>query len=98
MPDLPDIAFGRFANGGDPFTGVVADGRVAAVTDLLPGWDETGIEGLLPRWDEQVDRLRGLAGDPAALRWDEGQLRRLAPIAPRQLLGAGMNYRKHVVD
>src|SRR3954468_21124493 len=98
MSDLPCIALGRFVDGEDPFTGVVVDGRVGAVSELLPAWEDTGIEGLLPRWDEHVDQLRRLAGDRRALRWDEAQLRRLAPIAPRQLLGAGMNYRKHVVD
>ena len=98
MSDLPDIAFGRFVNGGDPFTGVVADGRVAAVADLLDGWVDTGVEGLLPDWDAHVDQLRRHVADPAVLAHDESALRRLQPIAPRQLLGAGMNYRKHVID
>jgi 2-keto-4-pentenoate hydratase/2-oxohepta-3-ene-1,7-dioic acid hydratase in catechol pathway len=99
MPDLPDIALGRFANGGGPFTGVVASGRVAPVADLLPHWTDSGIEGLLAGWDDHVAALRErVAADPAALRHDETTLRRLAPVTPRQLLGAGMNYRKHVID
>jgi 2-keto-4-pentenoate hydratase/2-oxohepta-3-ene-1,7-dioic acid hydratase in catechol pathway len=98
MTDLPDIAFGRFANGGDPFTGVVAGGRVAAVADLLDGWTDSGVEGLLGDWDAHVERQRGADADKAVLPYSETELRRLAPVAPRQLLGAGMNYRKHVID
>ncbi len=99
MTDLPDIALGRFANGGDPFTGVVAGGRVAAVADLLDGWTDTGVQGLLADWDAHVDHLRrALAADPSALANAEDGLRRLVPLVPRQLLGAGMNYRKHVID
>jgi 2-keto-4-pentenoate hydratase/2-oxohepta-3-ene-1,7-dioic acid hydratase in catechol pathway len=99
MTDLPNIAFGRFANGGDPFTGVVAGGRVAAVADLLDGWADSGVDGLLGDWDAHVERLRrAIAADPTVLGHAEDELRRFAPVAPRQLLGAGMNYRKHVID
>lgn len=95
------FSLGRFQSQGTPFTGVVADGRVWSVAEILGLDEDLGVEGLLPRWDEYVAVLgERIAGDAAGSlrRWDEAELRRLQPLAPRQLLAAGMNYRTHVVD
>jgi 2-keto-4-pentenoate hydratase/2-oxohepta-3-ene-1,7-dioic acid hydratase in catechol pathway len=91
-------ALGRFVASGEPFTGVVADGRVGRVADLLPGCDGGGIEALFDDWDANVERIRVALDAGAKLEWEEDQLSRLAPVAPRQLFCAGMNYRKHVVE
>src|SRR5206468_3746143 len=89
---------GRFASSGEPFTGVVADGRVGRVTDLLPEWQDTGIVGLFDDWDVRVAHIGAAVRGGAELSYAESELTRLTPLAPRQLFGAGMNYRKHVVD
>lgn len=91
-------ALGRFVASGEPFTGVVADGRVGRVADLLPDCNGGGIEALFDDWDANVERIRVALDAGAKLEWEEDQLSRLAPVAPRQLYCAGMNYRKHVVE
>src|SRR4051794_18955307 len=99
MSESPCFSLGRFDAGQGSFTGVVCGGRIGAVTDTLSGWRDTGVEGLLPDWDDHVARLReAVSRDRAWMRWAEGQIRPLAPLRPRQLFGAGMNYRTHVVD
>ena len=63
--------------------------------------EDLGIEALLPSWDEHVTTLEARAADVTAgsvASSDVTDMRRLQPLAPRQLLGAGMNYRTHVVD
>src|SRR3954447_12014405 len=92
------FALGRFEGDRGPFTGVVVDGRVAAVSELLDGWADRGIEELLNDWDAHVRSLEARLSAGAELPWDEADLRRHAPLMPRQLLGAGMNYRTHVID
>jgi 2,4-diketo-3-deoxy-L-fuconate hydrolase len=96
------FALGHFVDDDDRFTGIVAGGTVARVADLLAGWADAGIDGLFGEWDahiaalrEHVDTLPHRTDVPT---WPEAALRRLAPLAPRQLFGAGMNYRTHVVD
>lgn len=93
------FALGRFSDRDTPFTGAVVDGRVWPVFDLLPGWQEGGIEALFADWDGIVGAISTALGDG----WRDGfkmesELRRIAPVAPRQVFCAGMNYRTHVID
>ncbi|MFL5847058.1 MAG: fumarylacetoacetate hydrolase family protein [Solirubrobacteraceae bacterium] len=92
------FALGRFAAQGAPFTGVVSGTRVGRLTDLLPGLDDAGIPSLFADWDANVQGIASAIEAGAELPWNESELIRLAPLAPPQLFGAGMNYRKHVVD
>src|SRR3954470_14269475 len=91
-------ALGRFVASGEPFTGVVADGRVGRVADLLEKWTDAGVDSLFEDWDANVERIDAALRDGADLAWDEADLARMAPVEPRQLFCAGMNYRKHVVE
>jgi len=98
----PPFALGHFVDGGERFTGIVADGTVARVADLLDGWSDAGIDALFEDWDAHIAAL-GEHVDTLATRtdlpiWPEAALERLAPVVPRQLFGAGMNYRTHVVE
>src|SRR4051812_9222090 len=95
---MVSFALGRFVTDGDPFTGVVAGGRVGRVAALLHDWHDNGIESLFADWDANVGSIGTALATEGDLTWDEAELIRLAPLQPRQLFGAGMNYRKHVVD
>jgi 2-keto-4-pentenoate hydratase/2-oxohepta-3-ene-1,7-dioic acid hydratase in catechol pathway len=92
------FALGRFVTQGEPFTGVVAGARVGRLSEMLPGWRDGGIEALFADWQANVERIASALEANPELRWDESGLTRLAPLDPLQLFGAGMNYRKHVVD
>jgi 2,4-didehydro-3-deoxy-L-rhamnonate hydrolase len=93
------FALGRFDAGHGPFTGVVARGQVAAAADLLPDWEDGGIEAFFADWHPRIAALgkRLAAGGPHRV-WGEHALRRLPPVQPPQVFLAGMNYRTHVVE
>src|SRR3954447_26905729 len=95
---MQTFAIGRFVAQGEPFTGVVSDGRVGRLTELLPEWNESGVAGLFDDWDANIEQIDSALSGGVALPWVEADLARLAPVDPRQLFCAGMNYRKHVVD
>src|SRR3954453_8947714 len=92
------FALGRFVASGELFTGVVSAGRVARLVDLLDGSQDTGVASLFEEWDANVERISAALQAGAELPWAESELQRLAPVEPRQLFCAGMNYRKHVVE
>ena len=81
--------------GGDVFTGLVRGDRVRDISAL------GAVNDLLADWDNALGRLAELA---AADHDDDGVWHPLAgldvrcPVAPRQILQVGANYRKHVVD
>ena len=59
------------------------------------------VETVIEHWDKaeaQLDQLAESAGAEAAGWLDESGLKVLAPLRPRQILQAGANYRKHVID
>ena len=91
------FALGRFAADGEAFTAVVratSPSRSPAVDGGLD--DALPPTAVLARWEELGDVLaRGAApadGVPIS------GLRRLAPVEPRQVFAAGLNYRTHVID
>jgi 2-keto-4-pentenoate hydratase/2-oxohepta-3-ene-1,7-dioic acid hydratase in catechol pathway len=81
--------------GGAAFTGLVRGDRVRDVSALGT------VNDLLADWDNALGRLAALAaedeGNPAV--WAAlAALDVRCPVAPRQILQVGANYRKHVVD
>ena len=93
-----EYALGRFVAAHETFTGVIAGGRVGRLSDLLPTANGAGLTALFEDWDANVERIGAALEAGTELPWEESELTRLAPVQPRQLFCAGMNYRKHVVD
>lgn len=112
MITTTQIKLGMFDDGRDQFCGMlVGEGAQQAllVNDLLPAPHRTAeatIDALLRQWDAVDPLLDAVAKrfsvEPnsiphSALR-PLARLRVLPPLAPRQILQAGANYRAHVVD
>ena len=111
-PDAPNVHFMTFAPTGfalgvfrrraggaavgPAFTGLVRGGRVRDVSAL------GAVNDLLADWDSALKRLAELAEDDDAdhaADWaDLAGLDVRCPVAPRQILQCGANYRAHVVD
>lgn len=90
------FSLGRFrAPDGSIFTGVAVDQRVRP---LDPGTRSRDPVQLLASWATSRDELSELADTPGGLWYDAADLVPLAPLEPGQILQAGANYRKHVVD
>jgi 2-keto-4-pentenoate hydratase/2-oxohepta-3-ene-1,7-dioic acid hydratase in catechol pathway len=90
-----DTGAGDTDAGGADFTGLVCGDRVRDVSALGT------VNDLLADWDNSLGRLAALAADDAgdAGGWaDLAALDVRCPVAPRQILQVGANYRKHVVD
>jgi len=95
---------GGTGSDGTVFTGLVCGDRVRDVSALGT------VNDLLADWDNSLGRLAALAADDRADPGDAGapgtpgpwaELAALdvrCPVAPRQILQVGANYRKHVVD
>jgi 2-keto-4-pentenoate hydratase/2-oxohepta-3-ene-1,7-dioic acid hydratase in catechol pathway len=82
---------------GPEFTGLVRGDRVRDVSALGT------VNDLLADWDAALATLAGLAGEAGDLNsaggWaDLADLDVRCPVAPRQILQCGANYRSHVVD
>jgi len=93
----PGYALGVFrhlaAPPGSEFTGLVRGGLVRD----LSGFGT--VNDLLRYWDDAQHRLDELAAAPDAGDWtDLADLDVRCPVSPGQILQAGANYRKHVVD
>ena len=93
----PGYALGVFrdpgAAPGAGFTGLVRDGRVRDLSGLGT------VNDLLRYWDDAQRRLDELAAAPDRGDWtDLAELDIRCPVSPGQILQAGANYRKHVVD
>lgn len=92
------------AGTGAERAGLVSGGRVLPLTadNLdLPGDVPVSVETVIEHWDKaeaQLDQLAESAGAEPAGWLDESGLKVLAPLRPRQILQAGANYRKHVID
>ena len=97
-PHRAPFALGLFtAEPGEEFAGLVLGDRVRDVSALGT------VSGLLADWDASFARLAELAAAPdheaAPALWHErAALRTHCPVRPGQILQAGANYRKHVVD
>ncbi|SMH42413.1 2-keto-4-pentenoate hydratase/2-oxohepta-3-ene-1,7-dioic acid hydratase (catechol pathway) [Rathayibacter oskolensis] len=95
----PEDALVRFglvrycATDGAPTLGVFSEGRVHRL-DL----DELGVADaheVFARWGEIEEAVRAVPTASEGVALDEVEL--LAPVAPRQLLQTGANYRTHVI-
>jgi 2-keto-4-pentenoate hydratase/2-oxohepta-3-ene-1,7-dioic acid hydratase in catechol pathway len=101
------FALGTFSAAGSPaFAGLVIDARVIALHALRERLIGSSMFELLEHWEQN---LAALAAVVAAFDTPAGaalracavpltQLRVEAPLQPRQILCAGANYRKHVID
>lgn len=97
-PRFPDIGIGRFAKEGDrPFAALMVDGAAYPIERAAGGdtlalferWDD-----IWPELEQRIARIRNGSEQGMAL---DG-LRILPPVQPRQILCAGANYRRHVID
>jgi 2,4-diketo-3-deoxy-L-fuconate hydrolase len=88
------VALGTFsrAGGAARFPGLVVGERVL---DLSPA---ASTRELLADWDAALPALSARAADPSGDWLDLADLRVHAPVEPRQVVQAGMNYRTHVID
>jgi len=85
-------AVGTFDAGNGAFPAVVADeARVHDATAVA-----SSARALLEQWDDALPRLEQLAARDGGVALEEVEV--LAPIEPRQVLQAGANYYKHVLD
>jgi 2-keto-4-pentenoate hydratase/2-oxohepta-3-ene-1,7-dioic acid hydratase in catechol pathway len=93
------FAFARFGDTRREFLGAVQGQQVFSLGSLLSDIDDQGpLDQLFKWWDEHVAAVeRALAAGTTAIGTIDG-LRRLRPVAPRQVLLAGMNYRTHVIQ
>lgn len=90
------FSLGRFrAPDGSTFTGLAVDQRVRP---LEAGTRSRDPVQLLATWAASRDELAELAGTPGGTWHHAADLVPLAPLDPGQILQAGANYRKHVVD
>ncbi len=94
----PAFALARVCRGGSEFTALVRHGRVLDLTDVPLGDAPAGatVRDLLEHWDTVLPELQALQPDAGWTALERSELR--APIAPRQILQAGANYRTHVLD
>jgi 2,4-didehydro-3-deoxy-L-rhamnonate hydrolase len=84
----PVFSLGTFAIGAREFPGLVVDDGVVEVP-------APSVRDLLDDWDAALPRLRDLLDGH---RTPLAELTVRAPVAPRQILQAGANYRTHVLD
>ncbi|WP_255326517.1 fumarylacetoacetate hydrolase family protein [Sphingobium sp. EM0848] len=95
---FPAVGIGRFVQeGAAPFVALVVDGAAypiasagkADTVDLFERWTE-----VWPELEQRVAAIRSSGERGIAL----SGLRTLPPVQPRQILCAGANYRRHVID
>ncbi|MCC9195154.1 fumarylacetoacetate hydrolase family protein [Arthrobacter sp. zg-Y916] len=93
----------------DPDTGTERAGLESAGLILpltadnldLPGDAPVSVENIIEHWDKseaQLDRLAASAGTGSPGWRARSEITLRAPLHPRQILQAGANYRKHVID
>ena len=97
---MTDIyALGTFTAADEPrWPGVVRAGKVIPLARLAPDapGDLLAVLKDWPRWDERIAAAVPAAGGDG---WrPEGELTAHLPYMPDNLLGAGANYRKHVIE
>ncbi|MFT4089470.1 MAG: fumarylacetoacetate hydrolase family protein [Asticcacaulis sp.] len=85
------------ATEGPAFTGLVVDGRVAPVSAF--GLSYETVSQIYADWSQAEPKLAAAAEAFSTVESVElSTLRALAPAAPAQIICAGANYRKHVLD
>lgn len=105
MNDPAPWALGYFSGSSGTFAGLVVgddirdlrpDAAALPTSDLS---NTTATRTLLENWAVAYPALGSLAADRTTGTWlSSADLATHAPIAPGQILQAGANYRKHVVD
>jgi 2-keto-4-pentenoate hydratase/2-oxohepta-3-ene-1,7-dioic acid hydratase in catechol pathway len=88
------------------FPGMVIKDEVYAIADIADRCDDSRLPrsrlsmlDVLEAWTDVLPMLCSAAGQCETLRGAKIEtLKALAPIMPRQILCAGANYRKHVID
>lgn len=97
-PSSPSFGLGTFSDGGAPYPGIVVDGRVADLRDLL-GDPSLTSTALLRDWDRSFARMQELTSSSLERTKALDQLRALPPVdPPGQIICAGANYRRHVIN
>ncbi len=83
---------------GVPFAAIIQGGRVLPLARLLPDVPDD-LSYILAAWEHWEPAIAGAMLSAPATGWiDEADLFPCLPYLPNQLLGAGANYRKHVID
>ncbi|WP_231384149.1 fumarylacetoacetate hydrolase family protein [Cellulomonas sp. URHD0024] len=99
LPATTPYAVGMFDTGTGPFAGLVVGSEVldlASIPEHLPAVGST--DELLQQWETIQPVLAGLA-ELRPGRWRSvAELCVMPPVAPRQIVQAGANYRTHVID
>ncbi|WP_431772527.1 fumarylacetoacetate hydrolase family protein [Streptomyces cucumeris] len=85
-------------SGGPAFPAlVVPDGEAVDLRGVF-GNPRLTVLDLLDRWDENLPRLRALASDQTLAWTGLDGLQVCAPVAPRQVLQSGSDFRQHAID
>ena len=97
MTDL--YALGTFTDGNGPrWPGVVRNGQVLPLARLLPD-APADLGSLFAHWPEWGDRVDAAVVAAPTDGWQrESDLVAHLPYMPENLLGAGANYRRHVIE
>ena len=104
-PEPERWALGYFEGETGRFVGIVVGDSVrdlradAAALGLSDASASTATRELLARWDSAFAMLDALATDRASGTWlPAASVTPRPPVEPHQVLQAGANYRKHVID
>ena len=101
--DLPAVALGAFTScgSGAAFPALVTRGKAHALGEI-PGLADlrgSSLRDIFDRWELTWPRLlAALSGLDAARGLDLSTLEVRLPLEPRQIICAGANYRRHVIE
>ncbi len=85
-------------DGAAPFPAVVQDGQVLPLAQLLQG-APASLGAVFADWQQYGSAIDTAMASPPASGWrPESDFTVHLPFMPGQLLGAGANYRRHVID
>lgn len=92
-------ALGSFSeNAGAIWPGVVRDGKVARLSDILPA-APSDLGQIFAQWERWSDPVHSAVASSADAVWrDEADFAAHLPYRPENLFGAGANYRRHVIE
>src|SRR6478736_8311382 len=92
-------ALGTFVEGsGSSWPGIVRDGKVIPLANLLRG-APNDLGALFLAWEQWASLIDAAVLDAPVDGWrDEADLTAVLPYKPENLLGAGANYRNHVIQ
>jgi 2,4-didehydro-3-deoxy-L-rhamnonate hydrolase len=92
-------ALGTLSSGGQPaFPAVVRDGHVLPLSQLLED-APASLGAVFANWQQFGPQIDDAMASPPETGWrPESDFAVHLPFMPGQLLGAGANYRRHVID